>query len=968
MDKKQLIDQIEKESELSKVIEDLLRKLKLEDVDRVSNNLVVAFEDSTLKKRKSFFIICLSELNGKVPAISERISSISEPYDQIFIVTSHHRLSEYFKNWISEEHKGIPLEFWSRDTIIELIDEHYEEFWRHNDSFLIPYELKFSEDTDKDKQLKSLLKLDDKFDKLFDIFITPKLYLEHEDPESGTLSKSRVHVEKIVNDGCYIISGEAGTGKSTLLKEIGKKCIERNNKTDVKTIPVFIKASQLLKQSFSVYETLKTILLKTYKESDLDTLFEDYNVLLLIDSIDEFERDNQIKMLEEIESLHDEKGIRFIIATRNYSYLVEELEMNHHRRVDLHNFDMTQVKLFLDNFFKFDLSKSDKLYRSLHENNIISKIPVTPLTISLVSILFEEKQYEIPATITDIYDNFSLFLLGRTSVKSNLEFLDITIKERIISMYALEIIEDENNVRKNAQEFEEFIKKFFKSKNITIDEAIYPELISSLTSGTGVLFIDENENVDFKHDYFMEYYASVEIFNQKRGVEDKLIENFTKYNWQNTAIFYTGRTKDMPDFLKKLLIRVKDYNELKDELIASSGLGYILQSLWLTDSQIRKDGVISALELIIKADQDVKRLSNTLPIFKGIRDADIALMNFFWFFSHFNSKTLEDTLTLAFDELNRQLSDAEGKSSKSDILNLQYKLFCIAATLKSDRFSENNLLDQLFDQEKILSNPLFVLLFDNAAEIIEPDNPGKIKDEYEIKNKVRKLNRGIRYYLDNTVDATRFTDLESIKPIKEIEIYTEGVTDAAYIMHAFKLMTKNSEPVWNVQGCQKKTQKESGGSHELAKCLLNFIDEMNDGKYQGKTIIGIFDNDAAGYQEFNGFKDENFVAFKNGYLKKNPHHPVYAMILPIPEALKKYNQEKQEFKFFEIEHYISQDVLEKNEMIKELPIDGLHEITGNKSRHLEKNLKILDPKAFRNFETLFMLIDEINNVNNEYVL
>lgn len=938
----------------------------LKDVTRISDIAIEAKEESKLKEQKILFVLTLSELNSKVQSIDTRIKQAKGKYDQIYVITSNKKLSNYFRKWLSNENVETKLEFWNRDELIVKIDEYYEDFWSHNDTFLKPFESAFHEVVKKDNQLKSLLKLDDKFDKLFEVFIEPKLYVQKDDNETDAPTKVRINKEKIVKSGNYIISGEAGTGKSTLLKELGKGLIERNRELLFKNVPIYIKPNNLLEEKFNLEDTIHKILLKTYKEFDIEKIFKDYQLILLLDSIDEFDRKNQITILNQIQDLKAISNIRYIIGTRNYNYLVEDCNLDNYVRVNLNNFDLKQVKLFLDNIFKFDLAKSDKLWNSLQDNNILEKIPITPLTVSLISILFEEKQYEIPATITDIYDNFNLFLLGRTSVKSSLEFLDITIKERILSMYALEIIEDENNEKKTISEFEVYIKGFFSSKNITVKDEVLPELIKSLTEGTGVLYKDENERIDFKHDYFMEYYASREIFNQRRDLEPMLIENFTKFSWQNTAIFYTGRTKDMPAFLEDLIARVAKYTDLKDELIATSGMGYILQSLWLTDSKIRKDGVISALELLIKADQDVKRLSSTVSVFNGIRDIDVALLNFFWFFSHFNSKTLEDTLKLAFHKLSSDLDKIHDTSKSTDITNLHYKLFCIGATLTSDRFEKNDKLDLLFARKDVLSNPMFVLLFDSGLDIIDPNNKDEVKDRFKLKSKLIRMQKGIRYYLDNSVDVTRFTSLETIRPIKKVEIFTEGKTDAIYIMHAFKVLTNNSEPYWNIESCEIKSNKTSGGSHELTKTLKTFNSEIDSGKHIDKTIIGIYDHDSAGFQEFNGLKKEEYDTIKEGLVKKHKTKDIYAIVLPIPDSLTKYKQERQEFKFFEIEHYFSEDLLKENGMVKELEIKGLYEITGDKAKFASIMKDELNHEIFSEFENLFLLLDDLNQQKLEY--
>src|SRR5699024_3513327 len=109
----------------------------------------------------------------------------------------------------------------------------------------------------------------------------------------------------------------------------------------------------------------------------------------------------------------------------------------------LEKFDSRQVFQFISRFFN-NQSKAQDLIEALRNNRILERLPMTPLSISLISILFEEKNFEIPATISDIYDNFNILLLGKTTVKHRFEFVDITFKERILSVYALEILSNEN--------------------------------------------------------------------------------------------------------------------------------------------------------------------------------------------------------------------------------------------------------------------------------------------------------------------------------------------------------------------------------------------------------------------------------------------------------------------------------------------------------------------------------------------
>lgn len=93
------------------------------------------------------------------------------------------------------------------------------------------------------------------------------------------------------------------------------------------------------------------------------------------------------------------------------------------------------------------------------------------------------------------------------------------------------------------------------------------------------------------------------------------------------------------------------------------------------------------------------------------------------------------------------------------------------------------------------------------------------------------------------------------------------------------------------------------------------------------------------------------------------------MKLPIPDLdiYTPYIQDKQEFKFFAIEHYFSQDFLEKHKMIKETSIPGVFEIVGGKNDFAMAIQKEMDPDIFVNFVTLFRAIDTICNKEVEYM-
>ena len=246
-----------------------------------------------------------------------------------------------------------------------------------------------------------------------------------------------------------VISGDAGTGKSTLLKKVGEKLIKLNQENiERKNIPVCISTLELLEEKYQINQLVTKKLSVFFANFNLEDLSKSYQITLLIDSIDEFGGEEQKMILNELQNLSQNHKIRYIITSRN-SDKMESLGEKIFDSYTIERFNNEQVKKFISNFFLGENSKTESLLDALRENRIIERLPITPLTLSLISILYEENNLEIPATIADIYDNFNSLIIGRLTVSSRIEFVDISFKERILSLYALHLLEKEQHIPLN---------------------------------------------------------------------------------------------------------------------------------------------------------------------------------------------------------------------------------------------------------------------------------------------------------------------------------------------------------------------------------------------------------------------------------------------------------------------------------------------------------------------------------------
>lgn len=958
--------------DLSSVVYTLFQKLGFQSLEILENGVIKGVEESLLRNKEYKIFCFVSELNNKIPYVKDLISSHIEADDEIIIVTSHKKISNYFVNWISRELSTTKISTYNEARLIELIDQKLPEFWTHNDPILKVLEDVFLKKRDKVGELQKILNLDKKFNDLLNVFIEPKIFVVKQEKKDGRKEKSRIGIDKLATKGNYILTGDAGTGKSTLLGEIGQRAISQNNIQAGRgkpKLPILITPSLLQDSEYNLEKVLKDYFEKHIGTYDIESVLSKYEVILLIDSIDELNDELKNNLIAQLES-YSKLNWRFILATRNYENLVKNRLASEHSRASISNFDINQVKQYLTSFFRTDLIKSENLWTSLKNHNVLDKIPPTPLTLSLISILYEENGYEIPATLTDIYDNFNSFLLGRLSVNTRLDFLTINVKEKVLGTYALKVIKSDNRERLKPDVFLKYIVDEFKKQAITVDDELFPDLTVSLTDGTGVLHINQDGYIDFQHDHFLEYYASREMFFDENRLkhEEEIIDRFTQYNWQNVAIFYTGRTKNMSNFLNNLLIKVDSYNILPEYLLGVSGLGYVLQSLWMTNVEDRKNAIIKSLELLLKADKSIKALSSSGDtFFKNINENYIAMINLAWFYNHYNSITLKEPLSLAFDQLHKQLSLLEDTHFTSDKVTLLYKLFCISATIKIGKEGTNPKMDILFNTEKLLNYPLFVFLFDFALENLDSEFKAELVKYHKLESKKKKYSETIRFYLNNTVDVLNNTNYEQLKESKKTEIFTEGKTDADIIRHAFKVLTQGKDPYWGVTEIEKNKTSVAGGAQQIVSVLSKVAKETLSEYDKEKTLIGLLDNDAKGYREFNGVKDG--LSSVNDITKKFDDSEIFLLLLPIPnlEEYQSYNQDKQDFKFFEIEHYFSKDYLESHKMVEALAIDGVFEITGDKEAFKTEVLNEYNPKIFKNFVNLFNEIDNICNRDIQYI-
>jgi len=546
-------------------------------------------------------------------------------------------------------------------------------------------------------------------------------------------------------------------------------------------------------------------------------------------------------------------------------------------------------------------------------------------------------------------------IIGRATVASRVEFIDISFKERILSLYALKLLKTPQHTPMDKTAFFRYFEQYFEGKTLPIRKGTLEEVLTYLIDNTGVLILKDNKWVQFSHDSYMEYYGALEIFKHQREEEQSLVDNFFENNWQNAAVFYAGKSKDMPKFLEKIIDVLKSAKHINQYFSGVLGCGYLLQALYQTDNKLRKNAVIEALNLNSFANDTLVKLASdeVVPFFKNYNLPILQLMGLMYFYETFNSITIKEALKLAFEDIFNEYKQSKNYSDG-------YKAIELALTLDSKRINESSALETLIENETVLKDSLLYTLLDFSFGCFGTDKYKKIKDDIR-KNYYPKIKDTIKDIVSLPAHKLRFTNLET-RTYSKIKIIVEGKTDAEILEHAFFVLTGGTLPYWNVVPAGNF---DSGGASEVAKVISNckpFVEK-------NELAIGLFDHDAKGLQEFRGLKENIFEKCCNDTIRKHKNSEIYALLLPVPGVLEHYLQADQQFNYFELEHYFDLKLLQEKEIVEKTVIEdgNIFKVKDNKKKDFSKFVRVQDnAKIFAHFVELFEMIDKITNVNIEY--
>lgn len=769
-DKIKYLSEIKKEIEIHTLLEEILPELGFSDVKithekgnrpEFGKDLVCSRIDKLENKKDWYaFVVKKGRVSGSSGAVKEIEDQVFEcfkytyksieqtkkiPINKVKVVTNEH-FSSGAKDKIFDSNNDdrANIDFWDAEKLLNLIDEYYPKFWIKGSKQYKDYIERLQDRITTDNTIKSLSVDDKKVQRLLSNMIEPKLS-ERVTNEDGSIKWLKKKSDTIVGipDNSIII-GEPGCGKSTLFKTLSNEIITQNSlRNNQDFYPIILTFKEIELTDFDIENAIDFYFKKDWNKDlliDSKEIILSENCIIFVDALDELPKiEAKEKALEAIGVFNKKHPkIKVVCSSRPSDFLFHNCETIGFRYLEISDLNRQQIELFLNNYFSDNVIKSKSLLKSLKDSEILEKLPKTPLTIALITMLFDEKEVEIPATITDLYEQFVNLLIGKTNSKETTELIEVGIKHRILCYIAKHL---HTNLKQSIskKDLKTLVQDYSNERGQKFNVS---QILDEILDQVGLLYVNEKYEVEFKHQSFQEYFTAFEIFHHRQSDRNLFIENFNDLWWQNVAIFYAGMSKDSPKLLEDILEKSKPSN-LSEYISNIGGIGKLLQALYNTPIEQRRLGIqrglentSSILDLVSKENKNQER--KDLIFWQNF--SRYGLMQIFggWF-KHSNwSITLKEPLLNQFDTQFIEMNDE--KLNEKESFNLEFQLFLASSILASDSFIDFERFKKLVDKSKLLNVDILAILDTHYQSLMKllPKSFRKNDDLRKIESKLKR--------------------------------------------------------------------------------------------------------------------------------------------------------------------------------------------------------------------------------------
>ena len=712
-DKLYYLHDIKREVDIHSLLAEILPKLGFKDVaithekgnmPENGKDLVCSLYDQLEDKKDWYaFVVKKGTISGTSSQINEIESQIKDcfKYEYKSLNTTSERVrinkvkvvtNEHFSSGAKEKILSNPdvdranVDFWDDEKLILLIDNKYPKYWQNGSPIYKEYVEKFLTSIEQDDFSKRLGLSDSKIKKLVNLFVEPTL-LEKEENENGQIIyKQRKTASVLQSNKSVFIIGESGSGKSTLFRQLSKQIVEQNSlRNDYELYPIIISFNQIKRNNFSIEKTIHEYFSnELYNDLmiDANSILRGNKCVIFIDALDEIASNTEKELAFDcIQSFSEQyPSIKLICTSRPSDFLYQCCTDKGFRSPEIDGINRRQMTQYIQTYFSGNEILSKRLIKSLQDSGLWDKLPQTPMTLALITVIFDEKHLEIPSTITDLYSIFIDLLLKKFEFKSTIDIIETDIKHRLLANLAKEMhIKKLVSIAKD--DALRIISSYLQDRgqyNVNIEE-----LLNDIINNNALLIYNERAELQFKHLSFQEYLTAYELYHHRQAERSIFVKEFHKLWWQNVAIFYAGFSKDAPMLLDEIISVCRNTKGIISQFNVMTGIGGLMQSLYSTPVKNRIDGVCLTSKLACDIALELINTSDPkFALFKNFSKYGIYQMLLAGLELSHHSITLQEPLKLAFERFASKITDIETPNFTE-----LYPMFVISATMGNSSFS-----------------------------------------------------------------------------------------------------------------------------------------------------------------------------------------------------------------------------------------------------------------------------------------
>jgi NACHT domain len=347
-----------------------------------------------------------------------------------------------------------------------------------------------------------------------------------------------------------MILGDPGAGKSSLLRMILANSIDVSvNDKRLKTgsFPIYLELRRVAEHiSKSGYTSIVDYFAESFDNdrsylTDLEEICKSYNVIFLLDALDEVPRDMLSSVLDLI---YNTSQIYPNSAMLISSRIGEKTRLKGFTVHEISDFSEEERQVFVNKWFAINnaLTMAPRLISAIAHTPAIAEITTNPLLLSLICILFKN-DHNLPNQRSEVFERCIQILVRewdterefrRSSQFSALsDEKHIQILSEIASYYLKQsrryFGEDE------LARFVEHIQEEFE-----IEDADPREMIKEICSHYGIIVPAGYANYGFSHLSFQEYLTA--RYAVKMDQFDSLLVDYAENKrWLETVLFAAGR-------------------------------------------------------------------------------------------------------------------------------------------------------------------------------------------------------------------------------------------------------------------------------------------------------------------------------------------------------------------------------------------------------------------------------------------